>query len=254
MDTLPPDANTHVDHSDNIVEVRDVSFSYGSHLVLSDVTLNIHRGDYLAIVGGNGSGKTTLVKIILGLLKPSAGTVKLFGTDISAFTDWKKIGYVRQHVTHIDTRFPATVFEIVLMGRYAQRGMLHPTTREDALHAEKALEAVGLLHLKNMHLQELSGGQLQRVFIARALAGEPQILFLDEPTVGVDAKTRADFYELLRTLNRERKLTVVLITHDVESIAHEAMHIACVDCRVFFHKSYSEYLGADATHVRGHAH
>lgn len=253
MPQLPGDSDIH-SHTENIVEIRDVCFSYGAHEVLSQVTLDIHRGDYLAIVGGNGSGKTTLLKIILGLIKPTRGSVKLFGVEISRFTEWSKIGYVRQHVTHIDTRFPATVAEVVLMGRYALRGLLHPMTVEDRKKADEALDAVGMLHLKNAHLKELSGGQLQRVFIARALAGDPEVLFLDEPTVGVDSGTRTDFYELLRTLNRDRKLTVVLITHDVESIAHEAMHIACVDCRVFFHDSYDAYMKSGSKGAPGHSH
>jgi zinc transport system ATP-binding protein len=243
-----------IDHSENIIEVRDVSFSYNGHDVLRDVTLDVHRGDYLAIVGGNGSGKTTLVRIILGLLVPKKGSVRLFNTNVANFKDWKKIGYVRQHATNVDRGFPSTVFEVVLMGRFALRGLLQRVTAGDRQEALRALDEVGLTHLKDVHINVLSGGQLQRVLIARALAGEPEILFLDEPTVGVDADTKASFYELLRKLNRERKLTVVLITHDVESIAHEAMHIACVDCRVFFHKSYEEYLGSDVHHVRGHEH
>lgn len=242
------------EHSENIIEVRDVSFSYNGHEVLSHVDLDVHRGDYLAIVGGNGSGKTTLVKIMLGLLTPHAGSVRLFGADIRAFKQWNKIGYVRQHAAHVDTRFPASVFDVVLMGRYPARGLLQRMTETDRRIAQTALEEVGMASRAQVHIHTLSGGQLQRVLIARALAGEPEVLILDEPTVGVDAKTKADFYALVRRLNRERALTVVLITHDVESVAHEAMHIACVDCRVFFHKSYEEYLNAGVTHVRGHSH
>jgi zinc transport system ATP-binding protein len=221
------------------------------------VNLDIHRGDYFAIVGGNGSGKTTLVRIILGLIQPAHGDVRLFGTPIAEFKDWQKIGYVRQHATNIDTRFPATVFEVAMMGRYASRGLLRRTTDEDRAKAEEALREAGIWELKDRYLAELSGGQLQRVFIARALAGEPEVLFLDEPTVGVDAEARENFYELLRTLNEQKHLTVVLVTHDVESVASRAMHIVCVDCRVFFHRSYDEYLKSvhtDVRHIRAPHH
>jgi len=240
------------DHNENIVEVKDVSFSYGQRSVLEHITLDIHRGDYLGLVGGNGSGKTTLLRIILGLLTPKTGTIRLFGKDIREFTDWHKIGYVPQQVTNFDRQFPASVFEIVLMGRFARRGLCRRTTSEDRAKAKEALQQVGMWREKDRSLGELSGGQQQRVFIARALAGGPDVLFLDEPTVGVEQEVRSDFYELLRTLNRDFSLTVVLVTHDVESMAHEAMHIACLDCTLFFHDSVDAYF--KDTHSVSHPH
>lgn len=241
-----------VDHTDTIVDIRDVSFSYGETEILSHVNLSIHRGDYLALVGGNGAGKTTLLKIMLGLRTPTVGTVHMFGTPIESFHNWPKVGYVPQQATAFDTKFPATVEEVVRMGRYGRRGLFHRLTGEDRQKAHDALKQVGLLPLCDRLVGELSGGQQQRVFIARALASDPEIIFLDEPTVGVEKRVRDEFYMLLRTLNQEMRLTVVLVTHDIESIAHEAMHIACVDHTLFFHESVDQYF--KETHRVTHPH
>lgn len=221
-----------VDHSKNIIEVKDLSFSYGSGEVLSDISLTIHKGDYLGIVGPNGAGKTTLLKAILGLITPTKGSVKLFGYDIKDFREWSRIGYVPQKVTNFDSNFPATVREVVLMGRYAQRGMIHRLKEEDSEAAKAALINVGMWDYKDRLIGDLSGGQQQRVFIARALAGNPEVIFLDEPTTGVDRETQNELYALLRKLNREFDLTLVLISHDVDMMTKEAMHIAYIERRL----------------------
>lgn len=241
-----------VDHSHNIVEIEHVSFTYGGHEVLRDVHLAIHRGDYVGLVGGNGSGKTTLLKTILGLLTPTSGTVRLFGQPIETFTDWAKIGYVPQKATSFDTNFPATVREVVLMGRYGRRGLFNQVTEEDHRKVHDALEKVGMWEFRDRLIGNLSGGQQQRVFIARALAAEPEIVFLDEPTVGVEQSVRDEFYALIRKMNEEMHLTVVLVTHDIESMAHEAMHVACLDCTLFYHESVDDYFRKThvGTHVR----
>lgn len=241
-----------VDHTNSIIKVDHVSFSYGEHEILHDINLSIHRGDYLALVGGNGSGKTTLVKIILGLLKPTSGTVKLFDADIEHFRSWEKIGYVPQKATAFDVNFPATVEEVVIMGRYGRRGLFRKVTEEDRKHTKKALEQVDMWSHHRRLIGDLSSGQQQRVFIARALAGDPEIIFLDEPTVGVEKSVKDDFYALLRKLNKKLELTVVLVTHEIESMAHEAMHIACIDCTLFFHESVDQYF--KSTHKVIHPH
>ncbi|MBX2866534.1 ABC transporter ATP-binding protein [Candidatus Kaiserbacteria bacterium] len=235
-----------VDHSENIIELENISFSYGEYEVLHDVSFSIHKGDYLAIVGRNGSGKTTLLKIILGLMKPTNGTVRLFGQDIRKFTEHARIGYVPQKATSFDPSFPATVEEVVLMGRHG-RGLFRTTDERDMAAVTDALAAVDMEAYRDRQIGSLSGGQQQRVFIARALAGRPEVLFLDEPTVGVEQEIREEFYALIKKLNEELELTVVLVTHDLESVAHEAMHIACVDCTVFFHETPEEY-GIQAHH------
>ena len=231
-----------VDHTKNIIEVKDVSFSYGNEEVLKDITFEVHKGDYLGVTGPNGAGKTTLFKIILGILEPKNGSVKLFGQDIKHFKDWSKIGYVPQKATNFDSNFPATVKEVVAMARFAKRGLLHRTTKEDGKVIEKSLKQVDMWDYKDRLIGDLSGGQQQRVFIARALAGQPEIIFLDEPTTGVDKKSQDDFYNILRELNKDLDLTLVLVTHDIERITKEAMHIICVDHTLVCHTSPEEFL------------
>lgn len=231
-----------VDHTKNVIEVQNVSFSYNGHEVLKNINLSIHRGDYLGLVGGNGAGKTTLLKIILGLLTPDTGTIKLFGQDISDFKDWPKIGYVPQKATNFDVNFPATAEEVVLMGRFGRRGLFHKITDTDKQKAHEALNHVDMLEHRHQLVGDLSGGQQQRVFIARALAADPEVVFLDEPTVGVEKDIKDEFYKLLRKLNEELHLTVVLVTHDIESMAHEAMHIACIDRTLVFHNSVDKFF------------
>jgi len=231
-----------INHSKNIIEVKDVSFSYGNEEILKSITLDIHRGDYLGVVGSNGAGKTTLIKIIVGLLKTNRGAIKLFGKDIKDFKDWSKVGYVPQKVTNFDVNFPATVAEVVMMGRYAKKGLFKYPNNEDRKIVEKALLQVNMLDFKKRLIGDLSTGQQQRVFIARALVGQPEIIFLDEPTTGVDKKSQDDFYQILQKLNKDLGITLVLITHDVERILKEAMHIACIDHRLVCHSSPEEFL------------
>jgi zinc transport system ATP-binding protein len=246
----------HPDHTDAIIELSDVSFAYGAYTVLSHVSLSIHRGDYLAIVGGNGAGKSTLIKLILGLLAPTGGVVRLFGKPQSAFREHSKIGYVPQQATNFDPLFPATAEEVALMGRYARRGLFHGATAADRTRAREALEMVGLGDKRVQLVGTLSGGQQQRVMIARALAADPEVLILDEPTVGVEARGKEEFYALLRRLNREHALTIVLVTHELEDMAHEAMHVACLDGGLFYHEHAETYLaephGAGSDHHLHH--
>lgn len=230
-----------VDHSKNSIEISHVSFSYGDAEVLHDITFAIHKGDYLGLVGPNGAGKTTLLRIMLGLLTPQTGRVMLFGTDARQFRDWSKIGYVPQKALHFDARFPATVFEVVLMGRSALRGLFRRFTKEDRMAAAAVLKTAEMWEYRDRLIGDLSGGEQQRVFIARALVTSPEIIFLDEPTTGVDAKSQEEFYALLRKLNQESQATLVLISHDIDRVVREAMHIACIDHTLVCHGSPEEY-------------
>lgn len=208
-----------VDHHTNIIELSHVSFQYDQVPVLEDVSLDVHLGDYLGVIGPNGGGKTTLLKIILGLLHPDTGTVRLFGTPIEKFHDWSKIGYVPQRATHFDSQFPATVREVVNM----------PIHSKGSRAVDEALAHVGLSALGNRRIATLSGGQQQRVFIARALVTNPKVIILDEPTVGVDTPTQTQFYELLKKLNRELDLTLILVSHDISMIVKETTELARVN-------------------------
>jgi zinc transport system ATP-binding protein len=242
-----------VDGIKNIVEVKDISFSYdGTDDVLKDITLAIHQGDYIGFVGPNGAGKTTLLRVMLHLLNPQRGTVRLFGQDIQAFKDWRKIGYVPQKAAHFDANFPASVHEVVFMGRYANKGLFQRTSHLDRESVKDALLRVDMWAHKDRLIGDLSGGQQQRVFIARALVNQPEVIFLDEPTTGVDRKTQDGFYALLQRLNKEWGLTLVLVSHDIERITQEVMSIACINRTLTCHASPEEYLAeSESSHIGG---
>ncbi len=230
-----------VTHPQTIIELDSVCFSYNSEEVIKNISLEIHKGDYVGIVGPNGGGKTTLLKLMLGLLKPNDGKVKLFGTDIDNFKNWPKIGYVPQK-TYVEINLPVTVEEMVAMGRYGKRGLFKFTTREDKEKTLNALKQVDMLDYKDKQINDLSGGQQQRVFIARALASEPEIIFLDEPTVGVDVKTQKQFYSLLRKLNKELDLTLVLVSHELDIVAHESTELGYINRTLEYYGNPEEFL------------
>ncbi len=232
-----------VDHTKNIIEVNGVSFSYDGRVdVLKDVSLSVHRGDFIGLVGSNGSGKTTLLKLILGILVPKTGSIRLFGEDIAILRDRSRIGYVPQKASSFYLNFPVSVREAVLMGRFGKRGLFHRMKSEDWLFVDDVLARVNMASFADRLVGELSGGQQQRVLIARALACEPEILFLDEPTTGVDQSGENEFYELLRSLNRKLDITLVLVSHDIDRMAREAMHLVCVDQTVKCYLSPEEYF------------
>lgn len=224
-----------------IIQLNNIHFSYSQEEVIKDTSLTIHKGDYVGIIGPNGGGKSTLLKIMLGILKPNNGQVKLFSTNITQFKNWEKIGYVPQR-TYIDMNFPVTVEEVVMMGRFGKLGLFHFPKKEDKEKILWALKQVDMLAFKDRQISDLSGGQQQRVFIARALASEPEIIFLDEPTVGVDVKTQKQFYELLRKLNKELSLTLILVSHELDVVAHEATVLGYINRTLEYFGEPEEFL------------
>lgn len=231
-----------IDHTNTIIEIKNVTFSYDEEEVIKDVYLQVHKGDYLGIIGPNGGGKTTLLKLMVGLLTPSKGEITLYGKNIKQFRDWPRIGYVSQQVSHIDPHFPMTVEEVVTMGRFPRLGLFRIPMKKDRQIVEQALQEVEMLKFKDRLVGDLSGGQQQRVFIARALAGQPEVIFLDEPTVGVDIKTQIQFYSLLRKLNTELNLTLVLVSHELDVVAHEATEIAYINSSIIYHGEPNIFL------------
>jgi len=215
-----------------VVELKNVSFTYGCHPVLENIHLEIKAGEAVGFTGPNGSGKTTLLKLILGQLKPRSGTVKLFGVDAHRFKERYRIGYVAQRAAHFNTGFPATVREVVASGRVARRGLFRPLTGRDYALVDRILEKVGLFELANQPLGILSGGQQQRVFIARALVAQPEILILDEPTVGIDQAAQVSFYKLLRDLNQDGNITLLIVSHELEGLSAVITRQVCLDNRI----------------------
>ncbi len=224
-----------------LVSVENVSFIYSKTKVLSEITLKITRGDFLAVIGPNGSGKTTLLKLILGLLQPNEGKIQILGKDIKKFSLWNKVGYVPQKATHVDPFFPASVLEIVAMGLLSSKRFPRFITKSDEKKIDQALELVDMQKFKTTRIGELSGGQQQRVFIARAIVNHPDILFLDEPTAGIDGASQARFYDMLDILNRIQKITIVLITHDIGVVNKYIMKIACLNQKLIFHGSHDQF-------------
>ena len=229
---------------DAIAELLHVTVRYRDLVALEDVTLRIMPGEFLALIGPNGSGKTTLIKAILGLVEPAEGTVRLFGkTPGSLGREWGRVGYVPQ-LTRIDPHFPIRVFDAVLMGRYGQVGLIRRPGARDKEAARRALARVGLADLAGRQIGRLSGGQRQRVLIARALATEPELLILDEPTTGVDVGTTEGLFDLIDALHAEG-MTVVVVSHDVGVVAQHVDQVACMNCRLVAHGRPGEVLRPD---------
>lgn len=216
-----------------IIELESVAFAYDGEPAVTDVTLAVHAGDYMGIIGPNGGGKTTLLKLMLKLLEPQQGAITMFGQPMDDFKDWSRVGYVPQKVTNLEARLPMSVEEVVLLGRVQKRGLFKRLNANDKAKAHAALAKVGLHNYARRQINELSGGQQQRVFIAKALASEPEVLLLDEPTVGIDARSQAEFYELLDQLNRGG-ITMVMVSHDIDVMVKEVNHLVWVNEKVAY--------------------
>jgi len=212
-----------------VVSFEDVSFAYDTVPVLESVTFSIQERALISIVGPNGGGKTTLVKLMLGLLRPDAGEVRVFGRRPRAVQH--RIGYMPQY-GHYDPQFPVTAMDVVLMGRLERR-LGGPYGRADRQAALTALEEVGMAEFSGRPFDALSGGQRQRVLIARALACEPELLLLDEPTANVDVVVEHRLYEILRELNR--RMTILVVSHDIGFVSDIVDRVVCVNHRVVVH-------------------
>lgn len=212
----------------NIVNVENMSFSYGTNKVLNNVSLAIKEGDFAGIIGPNGSAKSTLIKLMLGLLKPNEGNIKLFGKNINEFKDYRKLGYISQNVREFNRMFPATVEEIVTINLYSDKSIFSRLKKKERERIDKVLKIVEMNEFRKKKIGNLSGGQKQRVFIARALINNPEILFMDEPLVGVDLESQNKFYDLLDKLNREYNITLVMISHDIGVISKKVNKLFCL--------------------------
>ncbi|WJY28480.1 MULTISPECIES: metal ABC transporter ATP-binding protein [Sporosarcina] len=220
---------------ESLVKLTDVSFSYGSSTVLKDITFSVEPGEFWALIGPNGSGKSTLIKLLLGLMKPGSGTIELFGRPAGSADRKERIGYVSQKANSFNSGFPATVLEVVRSGLTKKRGLFKRFTKEDTEAAITALQQVGMADFAARNIRELSGGQQQRVFIARALAAQPALLIMDEPTVGIDQQNSASFYTMLERLNRDSGIAIILVSHEIDLVTDLASHVACLNRTMHFH-------------------
>jgi zinc transport system ATP-binding protein len=231
--------------NNSVIEVKNVSFRYERENVLENINISVPKGSFLGLVGPNGSGKSTFLKLILGLLKPQKGEILVCGQPLSKFREWDRIGFVSQKANSFNTGFPATVYEVVASGLTKKIGLFHFIDKEMKQDVMTAIKSVGMESFINRNIGELSGGQQQRVFIARAIVSRPDILILDEPTVGVDIKNVQAFYDILEKLNKELGITLILVTHDVGTVTNKVTHVACLNKYLHFHGEKEEYEKLD---------
>ena len=198
------------------IEIKNLKFGYNENLILKGVNLDLDQGDFAVISGENGSGKSTLIKLILGELKKDHGSIKLFGIDMEDFKNFDKIGYVPQVNEAIKIAFPVSAREYVGLNLYKEFSIFNTITKKSKSKIENTFSTLKIKDLIDRPVNTLSGGQAQRVMIARAMVNNPDILILDEPTVGIDQKSKEDFLNLLVHLNRHHKISILMITHEMD--------------------------------------
>lgn len=198
------------------IEIKNLKFGYNENQILKDVNLSLDEGDFAVISGKNGSGKSTLIKLILGELKKDEGTIKLFGIDMEDFKNFDKIGYVPQVNEAIKVAFPVSAREYVGLNLYKEFSIFNTITKKSKSKIENTFSTLKIKNLVDRPFNKLSGGQAQRVMIARAMVNNPDILILDEPTVGIDQKSKEDFLDLLVHLNTHHNISILMITHEME--------------------------------------
>lgn len=226
-----------------IIEMKNVTFAYQHQAVLQKVNITLRLGDYAVLIGPNGSGKSTLVKLMLGLLPIQEGRI------VRSFdaTKQQPIGYVSQRASRVPSDFPATVREVVTSGLSGSLGLFRWPGQQVRERVAQAIEQVGLAAVADRHIGRLSGGQQQRAFIARALVGQPQLLILDEPTVGVDIQVKKQFYQLLAQLHQSHtEMTILLVTHELEEVIEQADRIFCLNRQLYFQGGRELFLQRQA--------
>src|SRR6185369_7976190 len=248
---------------DKIVTTELLSCSYREGRVLEDVSFQVERGDYVGIVGPNGSGKSTLIKALLGLVTIGTGSAALFGTTLADFRDWHKVGYLPQSLHLVNPVFQATVHETVGLGLLSLKRFPKRLSRADHDKIDEILHELGISDLTHKLIGELSGGQLQRVLLARAIVNDPELLVLDEPTAALDPETRGRFYAMIADINRSKGVTVLLVTHDSGAIGAHASKMLYLDKKILFYGSFDEFccspemssmFGEHSQHLMCHRH
>src|SRR5699024_3973508 len=235
--------------TDTVIKLDHISHSYGDKPVLQDVNLEIIQGTFMDIVVNNGGRKTTLIKIILGLIEPTAGNVYLLDQPISKFHDWNRIGFVSRKANTFNKGFPATVFEVVSMGLTAKIGYFHFMKKKDKQRVYEAISLVGMENEAHSNIGNLSGGQQQRIFIARALVSETEILLLDLITFCINYQNINHFYELLHRLNKEEDITLLLVSHDTGVLTKYTTNVVCLNKTIHFHENSEEYTALSTDYL-----
>lgn len=212
-----------------VLQIEQIRFGYAHDPLFADVTFSVEHGDFVGIIGANGTGKSTLLKLILGIIPPSSGSIRILGQEISQFRGWQRVGYLAQGQVWTGRGFPATATEVVQADLNARLGMLRFPGKKQREKVADALELVGLRDKAHQLIGTLSGGQQQRVMLARVLVTEPDLMVLDEPSTGIDTRSAIDLYQILQTLNRDRGMTVVMVTHDIERVRSCLTRVLCLE-------------------------
>ena len=236
-----------------IIEFKNVHFGYTSDDILKCISFDINRGDFVSIIGSNGSGKSTILKLILGELHQYRGSIKLYEEDINKFKDWKKIGYLEQHAYSKISNFPATVYEIVMSNNFADIGLFKFPTKKHKNKVIEVLKLLGMLEYKDRMIYKLSGGQVQRVFLARTLISNPDLIVLDEPTNGIDQETIDLIYKILQDLNKNKNISIVMVTHDVERMAKISNRVFCFEEGTLIELAKNQ-IDIELSHKHKHPH
>lgn len=235
-----------------VISVKDLSFAYHGINVLQEITCTVKTGEYVGIVGPNGSGKSTFIRCILGLNRPTRGSILLFGEPQASFRGWNRIGYLSQALQFFNPHFPATVEEVVRLGLISGKKTPKRFTRADDAAVDGVLEMMGISAIKNKLIGELSGGLRQRALLARALVNEPDLVILDEPTTALDPETRESFYQVVQELNRTRNTTVLLVTHDTGTVGLYASKLLYLDKKIVYFGTFDDFCtSAEMTEIFG---
>ena len=246
-----------------VIQTNSLSVNYDKSEAVSNISFSIERGDFVGLAGPNGAGKTTLVKAILGLLPLSKGSIELFGQSQKEYTDWGKIGYLPQKASTINPLFPATVQEIVTLGLLSGQNYPKRLSKTDVEQTDKVLHELDIFDLKKLMFSELSGGQQQKVLLARALVSQPEALIFDEPSTALDPESRETFFKMLERLNKEKGITILFITHDTGYIGQYANKLMYIDKNLIYYGMFSDfcrsekmntYFGTYEHHVICHQH
>lgn len=228
-----------------IISVKNLTASYGLNPALQNVSFEVVAGDYIALTGPNGAGKTTLAKALLGLIPIRGGIIEIFDTNLAEFRQWQKIGYLPQKGSAFNPLVPATAREIVRLGKSSEKKFPKRFSKDDDKIVAQILGSLNIGELADALFFELSGGQQQRVLLARALVSNPQLLILDEPTTALDPQSRDNFFNLLKNLNHDNRVTIIYITHDLPSIGSLANKTLYIDKEIKYFGKFADFKESD---------
>lgn len=236
-----------------IVEFDKVYFGYTSEYILKNISFSVNEGDFVSIIGSNGAGKSTILKLILGELNQNKGEIKIFGENIKKFNRWNNIGYLEQNVYYKILNFPATVYETVMSNMFYDIGLFKFPNKNHRTKVIESLKLLGMEKYSNRTISKLSGGQIQRVFLARTLVANPKILILDEPTNGVDRETVDIIYNILSDLNKSKNISIIMVTHDIDTVSKISSKIFCFEEGNLMELN-KEQLKLELSHKHKHPH